>query len=63
MVQTGAVQPVRIGVVGLGTVGSGVVRLLVDSADHITRHAGRPIEVAAAVVRDPTKPRDCRNAR
>jgi predicted dinucleotide-utilizing enzyme len=50
---------VRIGIVGLGTVGSGVVRLLVDSADHITRHAGRPIEVAAAVVRDPAKERDC----
>ena len=52
-------QPVRIGLVGLGTVGSGVVRILVDSADHITRHAGRPIEVAAAVVRDPAKERDC----
>ena len=38
-------EPVRVGAVGLGTVGSGVVRLLVESADHITRHAGRPIIV------------------
>jgi homoserine dehydrogenase len=51
------IEPVRVGVVGLGTVGSGVVRLLVGSADHITRHAGRPIVVERAVVRDLTKPR------
>ncbi len=50
-------EPVRVGVVGLGTVGSGVVRLLVDSADHITRHAGRPIVVERAVVRDVAKTR------
>ena len=48
---------VRIGVVGLGTVGSGVVRLLAQSADHIERHAGRPIVVERAVVRDPAKAR------
>ena len=51
-------EPVRVGVVGLGTVGSGVVRLLAQSADHITRHAGRPIVVERAVVADVTKPRD-----
>jgi len=51
------IEPVRVGVVGLGTVGSGVVRLLVDSADHITRHAGRPIVVERAVVHDLSKPR------
>ena len=51
-------EPVRVGVVGLGTVGSGVVRLLVGSADHITRHAGRSIVVERAVVRDPSKPRN-----
>jgi len=51
-------QPVRVGVVGLGTVGAGVVRLLVESADHITRHAGRPIIVERGVVRDLEKPRN-----
>jgi homoserine dehydrogenase len=50
-------EPVRVGVVGLGTVGSGVVRLLVDSAAHIERHAGRPIVVARAVCRDVTRDR------
>ncbi len=45
-------EPVRVGVVGLGTVGSGVVRLLMESAEHITRHAGRPIVVERAVCRD-----------
>jgi len=50
-------EPVRVGVVGMGTVGSGVVRLLVESADHITRHAGRPIIVEKAVVQDVEKPR------
>jgi len=51
-------EPVRVGVVGLGTVGSGVVRLLVGSAGHITRHAGRRIVVERAVVRDPAKRRN-----
>jgi len=51
-------EPVRVGVVGLGTVGSGVVRLLVGSADHITRHAGRSIVVERAVVRDLAKQRN-----
>ena len=50
-------EPVRVGVVGLGTVGSGVVRLLVESADHITRHAGRPIIVERAVCREVAKDR------
>jgi homoserine dehydrogenase len=50
-------EPVRVGVVGLGTVGSGVVRMLVESADHITRHAGRPIVVERAVCRDVGKDR------
>ncbi|NBW96366.1 MAG: homoserine dehydrogenase [Planctomycetia bacterium] len=50
-------EPVRVGVVGMGTVGSGVVRLLVESAAHIERHAGRPIVVEKAVVRDLGKPR------
>ena len=53
-------QPVRVGIVGLGTVGSGVVRLLMESADHITRHAGRPIVVERAVCREPARDRGLR---
>ena len=45
-------EPVRVGVVGMGTVGSGVVRVLGQSADHIGRQAGRPIVVEQVVVRD-----------
>ena len=55
-------EPVRVGIVGLGTVGSGVVRLLVESADHITRHTGRPIVVERAVCRDVGKDRGIRLA-
>ena len=51
------IEPIRIGIVGLGTVGSGVVRLLVESADHISRHAGRPIVVQKVVVQDVNKVR------
>jgi len=50
-------EPVRVGVVGMGTVGSGVVRVLGQSADHIGRQAGRPIVVEQVVVRDIGKAR------
>jgi homoserine dehydrogenase len=50
-------QPVYIGLVGMGTVGTGVVRVLQDSADHIARQAGRPLIVEHVVVQDPKKPR------
>ncbi|MCE9629635.1 MAG: homoserine dehydrogenase [Planctomycetia bacterium] len=59
---TSSAEPVRVGVVGLGTVGSGVVRLLVESADHISRQAGRPIIVERAVCRDPARDRGLRLA-
>ncbi len=41
----------------MGTVGTGVVRVLQDSADHIARQAGRPLIVEHVVVQDPNKPR------
>ena len=50
-------QPVHVGLVGMGTVGTGVVRVLQDSADHIARQAGRPLIVEHVVVQDPKKPR------
>lgn len=50
-------QPVHIGLVGMGTVGTGVVRVLQNSADHIARQAGRPLIVEHVVVQDPKKPR------
>ena len=40
--------PVKIGVLGLGTVGSGTLNVLRRNAGEITRRAGRSIEVVAA---------------
>jgi len=49
---------IKIAVVGLGTVGTGVVRLLLDHGDHIARHAGHTVRLEKVVVRDRSKPRD-----
>ena len=51
-------KAVRIGLLGLGTVGGGVISVLQRNADEITRRAGREIIVAAAAVRDLTKNRN-----
>lgn len=50
-------RPLRLGIVGLGTVGGGVIRLLDANAPLIARRAGRPIEVVAISARDRTKDR------
>lgn len=48
----------RIGIIGLGTVGQGVVELLRrHRALHVSR-CGREIDIAAALVRDASRPRD-----
>jgi homoserine dehydrogenase len=52
-----SLSPVRIGLLGLGTVGGGTVTVLRRNADVIARRAGRSIEVIAASARDLTKPR------
>ncbi|NNM52322.1 MAG: homoserine dehydrogenase, partial [Pseudomonadales bacterium] len=39
-------QAVRVGIVGLGTVGGGAFRLLSENADEIARRTGRPIVVS-----------------
>ena len=50
--------PLRIALIGVGTVGSGVARLLDEQADRIARRSGRPLQITRAVVRDPSKARD-----
>jgi homoserine dehydrogenase len=45
----------RIGLLGYGTVGSAVHRLLAGGAEAIERVTGGPVEVAAALVRDPAR--------
>jgi homoserine dehydrogenase len=49
----------KIAIIGLGTVGSGVARLMLDFGDRTGRHAGRTLWLEKAVVRDLAKARDC----
>jgi homoserine dehydrogenase len=53
------VNPVKIGLLGLGTVGAGTVNVLLRNASEITRRAGRAIRVVHASARDVQKPRAC----
>ncbi len=52
-------EPVKIGILGLGTVGSGTVNVLARNADEISRRAGREIRVVHAAARDLKRPRAC----
>ncbi|GAB4351131.1 MAG: homoserine dehydrogenase [Immundisolibacter sp.] len=54
--------PVRIGLLGLGTVGGGTLELLARNGDEIARRAGRPLRVTHAAVRDPDRPRSAQAA-
>ena len=51
-------EPLGIGLLGYGTVGSSVDRLLRERADVVERVAGRPVRVVRALVRDAGRPRD-----
>jgi homoserine dehydrogenase len=48
---------VTVGLLGLGTVGSGVARLLLEEGERIARRSGRRVEVKWALVRDPERSR------
>jgi homoserine dehydrogenase len=50
-------EPVRIGLLGCGTVGSHVIRLIAEHAVDLEARVGRPLEVVGVAVRDLTKPR------
>ncbi|MBI2778193.1 MAG: homoserine dehydrogenase [Gammaproteobacteria bacterium] len=52
-------NPVKVGLLGLGTVGGGTVKVLSRNAQEIMRRAGRGIEVVHASARDLSKPRIC----
>ena len=51
-------EKTNVGIVGLGTVGQGVAKLLLDHGDRTARHAGRTLWLTHAIVRDLSKPRD-----
>lgn len=52
-------KPVRVGVLGLGTVGGGTVNVLKRNAEEIARRAGREIVVTRASARDLSRARIC----
>ena len=52
-------DPVKVGILGLGTVGGGTVNVLQRNAEEIARRAGRGIVVTHAAARDLNKPRIC----
>ena len=50
-------NPLRLGVAGLGTVGTGLIRLLEANADLIAARAGRPLQITAVSARNRAKDR------
>jgi homoserine dehydrogenase len=52
------VQPLKIGIAGLGTVGASVVRLIADQREALLARCGRPIEVVAVSARSRAKKRN-----
>ncbi len=55
-------EPVRVGLLGCGNVGSAIVRLVDEHADVLTARAGIDIEIGRVAVRDLTKDRDLKLA-
>ena len=45
-------QPVKVGLLGLGTVGGGTVSVLTRNADEIARRAGRGIQITLAAAKE-----------
>ena len=50
-------KPLRLGIAGLGTVGTGVVKIVRRHADLLTARTGRKIEITAVSARDRAKDR------
>ena len=49
---------VTVALLGGGTVGSQVARLLLESADDLAARVGRPLRLTGVAVRDPSRPRE-----
>lgn len=50
--------PIRVGMLGLGTVGTGVARILTSNSESVRSRAGGPLELARIAVRNLDRPRD-----
>jgi homoserine dehydrogenase len=53
-------KPLKVALLGCGTVGSQVLRLVAEQADDLTARIGRPVEVAGVAVRRPAHHPDVR---
>src|SRR5690606_19211645 len=53
----GNVKPVKIGLLGLGTVGSGVVRIVEEHQEDLQRQIGCPLSIEKILVKNVDKPR------
>lgn len=49
--------PLQVGIIGMGTVGTGVARILTEHSDRMCKRSGRPIQLRRASVRDVSKDR------
>jgi homoserine dehydrogenase len=50
-------RPLNIALLGCGTVGGGVAKLLLEQSERLAARAGRPLVLRRVVVRDPHRPR------
>ena len=51
-------KPIRAGLLGLGTVGTGVVRIVEGHQEDLQRQIGSPVEIRKILVKDKTKARE-----
>ena len=51
-------SPLRLGIAGLGTVGTGTVKIIQKHADLLSARSGRPVTITAVSARDRMKNRD-----
>ncbi|MHC1746120.1 MAG: homoserine dehydrogenase [Negativicutes bacterium] len=51
-------QPIYIGLLGAGTVGSGVIKILTNNACNIEKKVGAPVRIKKILVRNPEKVRE-----
>jgi homoserine dehydrogenase len=52
-----SMTPLRVALLGLGNVGAGVAKILLEHPERVARRAGRPIELRHVIVRDLRKAR------
>lgn len=50
-------KKIGVGLIGMGTVGSGTAKILIENAEEISLRTGLEIELKKIAVRDKTKPR------